>query len=202
MEKENYNKKFKDIINSLNYQPKLLLHACCAPCSSYVLEALYDNFDITVLFYNPNIYPEEEYIKRKKELIKLINLINKSNVTYMDIDYMSEDYEEISKGFELIPEGGFRCNKCICLRLQKTALLASLHRYEYFGTTLTVSPHKNAKMINEIGEQLSKEYNIKFLYSDFKKEEGFKKSIINSKKYDLYRQDYCGCKYSIRKEII
>ena len=153
MEKENYDKIFENIIDSLNYKPKLLLHACCAPCSSYVLELLCDYFNITVLFYNPNIYPENEYVKRKMELIRLIKLMNKSNISYLDIDYLKEDFNEISLGLEKEPEGGFRCSKCIELRLNKTALLASLNRFEYFGTTLTVSPHKNSKIINELGER-------------------------------------------------
>ena len=200
MEKINYDRKYKEIISTFNDKPKLLLHACCGPCSSYVLEYLSNNFEITVLFYNPNIYPEEEYLKRKNELLKLIKLMNKSNISYEDIDYLSNEYDEKIINLENEPEGGKRCYECIYLRLQKTAILAKEGSFEYFCTTLTVSPHKNAEMINRIGEELSKEYDIKYLYSDFKKNEGFKKSIENSKKYDLYRQNYCGCKYSMRKE--
>ncbi len=197
----NYDIKFKEIISNLEYKPKLLLHACCGPCSSYVLELLCEYFNITVLFYNPNIYPEEEYIKRKKELIKLIKLINRENIKYLDIDYLNEEYDNKVIGLEKENEGGLRCNECFNLRLEKTAELASLNNFEYFGTTLTVSPHKNSKIINGIGERLSKKYNIKYLYSDFKKNDGYKKSIINSKKYNLYRQNYCGCKYSIKNEV-
>lgn len=196
MEKINYDKVYKNIIDNLGYKPKLLLHACCGPCNSYVLEYLSNNFEITVLFYNPNIYPFEEYIKRKNELIKLINLMDKENIRYEDIDYLKEEYEEKVIGLEEEPEGGKRCYECISLRLEKTAVLATKGDYEYFCTTLTVSPHKNSLMINKIGEELEKKYNVKYLYSDFKKNEGFKKSIENSKKYNLYRQNYCGCKYS------
>lgn len=201
MDNINYDIKFKEIINGLEYKPNLLLHACCGPCSSYVLELLYDYFEITVLFYNPNIYPEDEYIKRKEELKKLIDKMNKKNIIYLDIDYLSEDFNNISIGLEKEKEGGLRCNKCIELRLEKTAELANLNHFEYFGTTLTVSPHKNAKMINELGDILINKFNIKFLYSDFKKNDGYKKSIENSKKYNLYRQNYCGCKFSIREEV-
>lgn len=197
----NYDKKFKSIIDNLNYKPTILLHVCCAPCSSYVLNLLKDHFNITVLFYNPNIYPSEEYIKRKNELIKLINKMNEG-ISLMDCDYLSEDFESVSKGLESEKEGGIRCNKCIELRLSKTALMASLNRFEYFATTLSVSPHKNAEVINEIGASLELVYKVKYLYSDFKKNDGFKKSIEYSKKYELYRQNYCGCEYSMRKEEI
>lgn len=201
MENTNYDIEFKKIINNLKYKPKLLLHACCGPCSSYVLALLCDYFEITVLFYNPNIFPEDEYIKRKEELKKLINLMNNKNIKYLDIDYLSEDFYRISIGLEKEKEGGLRCNKCIELRLEKTAKLADLNHFEYFGTTLSVSPHKSTKMINELGKILENKYNIKFLYSDFKKNDGYKKSIENSKKYNLYRQNYCGCKYSTREEV-
>ena len=193
---ENYANKLKEIIDKLDYKPKLLLHSCCAPCSSYVITYLYDYFDITILYYNPNIYPYEEYKKRKDEQIRLIS--NFKGVKIIDCDYDNDIYNEVIKGLENEPERGNRCTKCFYLRLDKTGEIAKKNNFEYFGTTLTVSPYKNAKLLNEIGEDISKKYDIKWLYSDFKKDDGYKKSIELSKKYDLYRQDYCGCIYSRR----
>mgnify|MGYP004512883907 FL=1 len=193
---ENYVNKLKEIIDKLDYKPKLLLHSCCAPCSSYVITYLYDYFDITILYYNPNIYPYEEYKKRKDEQIRLIS--NFKGVKIIDCDYDNDIYNEVIKGLENEPERGSRCTKCFYLRLNKTGEIAKKNNFEYFGTTLTVSPYKNAKLLNEIGEDISKKYDIKWLYSDFKKNDGYKKSIELSKKYDLYRQDYCGCIYSKR----
>ena len=193
MEKVNYDKKFYDIVSNLSNKPNLLLHTCCGPCSSYVLELLVKYFDITVLFYNPNIYPEEEYLKRKSELLKLLGFYKE--VSIIDIDYLSDEFYKVINGLENEHEGGSRCSKCFMLRLQKTRDLALKYNFEYFGTTLTVSPHKNSQIINEIGSILESD-NLKFLYSDFKKNDGYKKSIENSKKYDLYRQDYCGCEFS------
>ncbi len=200
--KINYNDKFNliiDEIKKLEKKPTILLHSCCGPCSSYVLECLKDYFDITVLYYNPNIYPEDEYIKRKDEQIKLIQKLNLFNVNYLDIDYLADDYKKEIVGLEDAPEGGKRCLKCFYLRLNKTANIASEKVFDYFGTTLTVSPHKNSQDINEIGFEIENKNKIKFLYSDFKKADGYKKSIELSKKYGLYRQNYCGCKYSINK---
>ncbi len=193
---ENYANKLKEIIDKLDYKPKLLLHSCCAPCSSYVITYLYDYFDITILYYNPNIYPYEEYKKRKDEQIRLIS--NFKSVKIIDCDYDNDIYNEVIKGLENEPERGSRCTKCFYLRLDKTGEFAKKNNFEYFGTTLTVSPYKNARLLNEIGEDISKKYDIKWLYSDFKKNDGYKKSIELSKKYDLYRQDYCGCIYSRR----
>ena len=193
---ENYANKLKEIIDKLDYKPKLLLHSCCAPCSSYVITYLYDYFDITILYYNPNIYPYEEYKKRKDEQIRLISNFN--GVKIIDCDYDNDIYNEVIKGLENEPERGSRCTKCFYLRLNKTGEIAKKNDFEYFGTTLTVSPYKNAKLLNEIGEDISKKYDIKWLYSDFKKNDGYTKSIELSKKYDLYRQDYCGCIYSKR----
>ena len=193
----NYQKKLEELVQNLDYTPKLLLHSCCAPCSSRCIEFLSNYFDITILYYNPNISPEEEYDKRKKEQIKFINEFNSNNkLDYMDVEYDYNDFLKISKGLEHIPEGGERCFKCYNLRLEKTAILAKENDYDYFGTTLTVSPYKNSQKLNQIGEELSNKYNIKFLYSDFKKNEGYKRSIELSKIYNLYRQDYCGCIYS------
>ena len=195
--KENYNNIFEDITSKLNYRPKVLLHSCCAPCSSHVVTLLKEYFDVTVLYSNPNIYPFEEYLKRKNEQIKLLEILN---IPIMDIDYDHNEFKENVKGLEDEKEGGARCNKCFALRLEKTAILAQLNQFEYFCTTLTVSPYKNSQIINKIGAILEQKYNVKYLYSDFKKKEGYKKSIELSKKYDLYRQHYCGCEYSVEGE--
>ena len=193
----NYQKKLEELVENLDYTPKLLLHSCCAPCSSRCIEYLSNYFDITILYYNPNISPIEEYEKRKKEQIKFINEFkSKNKLDYMDIYYDYNEFDSIAKGLEQEPEGGKRCFKCYNLRLEKTALKAKENNYDYFGTTLTVSPYKNSQILNQIGEDLSKKYDIKYLYSDFKKNEGYKRSIELSKIYNLYRQDYCGCIYS------
>lgn len=193
----NYHKLCLEELSKLDKPRKILLHSCCAPCSSYVITFLSNYLDITILYYNPNIAPKEEYEKRKKEQIRLIkNLNTKNKLDYLDCDYDNDIYNKSIIGYESFPEGGSRCNICFNLRLDKTAKLAKQHNYDYFGSTLTVSPHKNSKIINEIGEKISQKYQIKWLYSDFKKNEGFKQSIELSKKYELYRQDYCGCIYS------
>ena len=178
---------------------RILLHSCCAPCSSHVITYLTNFFDITILYYNPNISPKSEYDKRKKEQIRLIKEIDKKNkIDIIDCDYDNDKYEKLVKGYEECPERGDRCTICFNLRLDKTASMAKELGYDYFCSTLSVSPYKNSRVINEIGEKLGKKYDIKWLYSDFKKENGYKKSIELSKKYGLYRQDYCGCKYSVR----
>lgn len=189
----NYNKEMKKIISNLDDHNKLLLHSCCGPCSSSVIERLRDYFDITVIYYNPNIEPKEEYEKRKSEQLRLLNELG---IKFMDIDYLNNEYHKKIKGYENEPENGLRCPLCFELRLDKTASKAKENNFDYFGTTLTVSPHKNSKIINEIGLKLEEKYRVKFLLSDFKKEDGYKRSIELSKKYDLYRQDYCGCLYS------
>lgn len=190
----NYQKELEKLISTLDYKPTLLLHSCCAPCSSYVLEYLEPYFEITVLYYNPNIEPIEEYLKRKEEQINFINMVH-PNIKILDVTYDNDLYDSTVKGMEDEKEGGSRCYKCYKLRMEKTAIMAS-GKYEYFGTTLSVSPHKNASFINEIGSELEKKYNSKFLYADFKKNDGYKRSIVLSREYNLYRQDYCGCKYS------
>ena len=177
-------------------KPKLLLHVCCAPCSSYVLTYLCDYFDITILYYNPNISPYEEYEKRLNEAKRLIKELNKENIHIMECNYENEKFEEIAKGLEDAPEGGIRCRKCYKLRIEETAKYAKENNFDYFTTTLTISPLKNSQVLNQIGKELEEKYNIKYLYSDFKKKEGYKTSIILSKKYNLYRQNYCGCIYS------
>lgn len=194
----NYNTEMNKIINCLDYKPKLLLQSCCAPCSTAVIERLKDYFDITILYYNPNIEPYEEYEKRKKEQIKIIEMYN---LKYMDCDYDNELFHKMSLGLESEPERGVRCHKCYRLRLDYTAKKALDNNFEYFGTTLTVSPYKLSNVINEIGLDLESIYNIKFLVSDFKKENGYKKSIELSNKYGLYRQNYCGCIFSKRSDI-
>ena len=191
----NYQNVLMDIINSLEYKPNLLLHSCCGPCSTQVLSFLAPYFNITVLYYNPNIEPFTEYEKRKQEQIRFIKEFNHSNITFLDCDYDNNAFTEAVKGLENEKEGAARCPVCFRVRLEKTARVAKEKKYDFFGTTLTVSPHKNSKQINLIGHALEKRYNVKFLYSDFKKKDGYKKSIELSKQYNLYRQNYCGCNY-------
>ncbi|OGO87529.1 MAG: hypothetical protein A2Y24_07300 [Clostridiales bacterium GWE2_32_10] len=199
--KINYQKVLDETLHEINTtkkNPKLLLHSCCAPCSTYVVTYLLDYFGITILYYNPNIFPKEEYQRRRNEQIRFIGEIRENrSIDMMDIEYEREKFEQIAQGYEKEREGGARCERCFNLRLKKTAEIAKLEKYDYFGTTLTVSPYKNANQINEIGVELEKEYNVKWLYSDFKKNDGYKKSIEISKEYNLYRQDYCGCEYSM-----
>lgn len=194
----NYQKELEKLISTLDHKSTLLLHSCCAPCSSYVLEYLEPYFKITVLYYNPNIEPINEYLKRKEEQINFIKNVH-PNISILDVQYDNDLYSGVVEGLEGEREGGSRCYKCYKLRIEKTASLAD-DKYEYFGTTLSVSPHKNANFINEIGKELEQKYNSKFLISDFKKNEGYKRSIVLSKEYNLYRQDYCGCKYSKRTD--
>lgn len=194
---ENYNNKMKEIINNLTGRKKILLHSCCGPCSTSCIERLTKYFDITILYYNPNIEPFLEYEKRKQnqiEFIKKYKSIN--NLDFLDCDYDNSFYHEKVKGLENEKEGGARCNVCYFLRMERTAVLAKKMGYDFFGTTLTVSPYKHSKTINEIGEKISKMHNIKFLYSDFKKEDGYKRSVELAKEYNLYRQNYCGCIYA------
>ena len=200
----NYDNVFKDIIKNIKGTPRVLLHSCCAPCSSQVLARLSDNFLVTVLYYNPNIEPFSEYEKRKEEQKRFIKSFpSKNQISFLDCDYENEKFKIMAKGLENIPEGGERCHKCYTLRMEKTAILAKENNFNYFCTTLSVSPFKNSRVLNEIGNMLEKKYDIKYLYSDFKKEDGYKKSIEYSKKYNLYRQNYCGCIYSKKnkKEI-
>ena len=185
--------KYLKLLKSLDgKKPTLLLQACCAPCSSAVLEQLVPYFDITILYYNPNTYPEIEFEKRYLEFEKL------DGFQMMKVNYNHEEFLAVSKGLEDVAEGGARCYKCYELRLQKTATLANEIGFDYFSTTLSISPHKHSKWINEIGLSLDKENGSRFLYSDFKKKEGYKRSIQISKNMGLYRQDYCGCEYSLR----
>ena len=200
MEKINYQKKMEEQISSLSGTPSLLLHSCCGPCSSYVLEVLTQYFNVTLLYYNPNIYPESEYYKRYDEQKKIIEKMPFIHpVKIMECSYDENEFLSAAKGYEDEREGGSRCEKCFILRMKKTAQLAAENGFDFFTTTLSVSPHKNAPLLNKIGEELSREYSVKFLYADFKKKEGYKRSIELSKKYELYRQDYCGCRFS--KEV-
>ncbi len=198
--KVNYQKELDKIIDNLRQsekKPSLLLHSCCAPCSSYVLEYLCKHFLITILYYNPNISPLAEYEHRKSEQIRLIDSINSQTaISFLDCDYDGESFELIAKGKENIPEGGLRCFDCYELRLRKTAELAKTHNFDYFTTTLSISPLKNAQKLNEIGQSLAKEYGILHLPCDFKKNNGYKRSVELSREFNLYRQDYCGCIYS------
>lgn len=203
MNKVNYQKELDKVIDNLqskNEVPKLLLHSCCAPCSSYVLEYLSNYFDITVLYYNPNIYPKEEYEKRLNEQKGLIeDMTFKYEVNIIEGTYNSDEFFEMCRGMEKIKEGGERCFKCYELRLRETLRIAEENGFDYFTTTLTISPFKNAQKLNEIGEKLTKNSKVKYLFSDFKKKEGYKRSIELSSEYNLYRQDYCGCVFSKRQ---
>lgn len=198
----NYQKELDKLIQKLTDEqkvPKLLLHSCCAPCSSYVLEYLSSYFEITVFYYNPNIYPESEYTKRIWEQQKLIDeMETKYPVSFIAGPYEGERFYEMAKGLEEVKEGGVRCFGCYELRLRETAKIAKEAEYDYFTTTLSISPMKNAGKLNEIGTRLGEEYGVAYLQSDFKKKNGYKRSIELSKQYGLYRQDYCGCEFSIR----
>lgn len=200
MNKINYQKELDKIILNITKSgalPRLMLHSCCAPCSSYVIEYLNPYFNITVLYYNPNISPVEEYEKRKAEQIRFIKEFDSVNPVHIcDCDYDGKKYEEAIKGLENEPEGGLRCVKCFYLRLEETAKTAKKLNFDYFCTTLSISPLKKAELLNKIGKNLSEKYDIKYLPSDFKKREGYKRSVELSKKYNLYRQNFCGCVYS------
>lgn len=200
--KENYQKLMEEEIErnkALGVKPTLLLHACCAPCSSGVLPVLAEHFKITIFFHNPNISPESEYNYRLEELKRLVGEMGYSDIEIVEPEYKEEEFLAIAKGREDLPEGGARCKDCYRLRLSATAEYAKEKGFDYFTTTLTVSPYKNAEYLNEIGRELSDEYGVKYLFSDFKKKEGYKRSCENSKKYGLYRQIYCGCVYSKAK---
>lgn len=202
--KVNYNLECEKILNSLDLNNKktLLLHSCCAPCSSAVLERISKYFKITILFYNPNITDYSEYLKRKEELKRLIKEVG-YDIEVMDCDYDKEKFISMALGLENKKEGDIRCYKCYKLRLEKTALVAKENNFDYFTTTLSISPYKNSKWLNEIGKELSVKYKVNYLYADFKKKNGYKRSIELSNIYHLYRQDYCGCIYSkVERESI
>lgn len=197
--KINYQKLTEKIIeeNKNKQISNLLLHSCCAPCSSYVIEYLSEYFNIYVFFYNPNITEYNEYIKRMNEQKRFIKEFDSKNIVkYIDGKYDVDNFFSKTKLFKDEKEGGKRCKICYRMRLEEAAKIAKQNNCEYFTTTLTISPHKNAQAINQIGSELEQKYGIKYLYSDFKKKNGYKRSIELSKIYNLYRQNYCGCCYS------
>lgn len=205
MNKINYQKELDKIIEQNKREdlvPSLLLHSCCAPCSSYTIEYLSNYFNITILYYNPNISPKSEYEKRKNEQLRLIGeMKTKYPVKFLDCDYDYNEFLDIARGYEECHEGGERCFRCYRLRLEKAAKLGHDLGFDFFCTTLSISPLKNSQKINEIGLELEKEYGIKWLKSDFKKREGYKRSIVLSKEYNLYRQNFCGCAYSKAQSV-
>lgn len=204
----NFQQKLDKIINDVIAEtasgtevPSLLLHSCCAPCSSYVLEYLSNYFSITILYYNPNISEETEYRKRVEEQKRLISELPVTYpVTFLEGSYHPEEYYEAVKGLEHLGERSRRCYACYELRLAYTAAMAEKNRFDYFTTTLSISPYKNAVWLNEIGERMQKEYGVNYLYADFKKKNGYKRSIELSEQYHLYRQDFCGCRFSKAEE--
>lgn len=198
MNKINYQKELDKITDSLNGDvPKLFLHSCCAPCSSYTLEYLSNYFDITVYYFNPNISPKAEFDKRYAEQKRLIEALpSKHPIKLVCGEYDYNDFLKIAKGYENVPEGGERCFRCYRMRLESTAKLAKEQGFDYFCTTLSISPLKNSQKINEIGYEVAEKYGIKWLPSDFKKKEGYKRSIELSREYQLYRQNFCGCIFS------
>lgn len=203
--KENYQKWLDNTIHNIpeGQVPRLLLHSCCAPCSSYVLEYLSQYFAITVLYYNPNISPASEFEHRAMEQQRLIEEMKLTHpVEFMVGRYDPAEFAAIAKGHEQDPEGGERCTACFRLRLEETAKLANERGYDYFTTTLSISPLKDAQRLNAIGGDLAQQYGVPYLYSDFKKREGYKRSIQLSADYGLYRQDYCGCAFSKREAEI
>lgn len=200
MNHRNYQRELDAVLAEIKEQgkvPRLLLHSCCAPCSSYVLEYLSEYFEITVYYYNPNIYPPSEYLKRVEEQERLINEMKFTHpVRLRSGIYEPDEFFRMAKGLENEPEGGERCFKCFKLRLMEAVKVAEAGHYDYFTTTLTISPLKDAEKLNAIGEKLGKEYHVAYLPSDFKKKDGYKRSIQLSEEHGLYRQNYCGCVYS------
>ncbi|MEG0291346.1 MAG: epoxyqueuosine reductase QueH [Anaerovoracaceae bacterium] len=193
------------VLNSVSItreKPSLLLHSCCGPCSTAVIERLAEDYNITVYFYNPNITDAKEYIKRRDSQLLVIDEYNKEHkhenkVSFLEGTYDTRAFYKIIEGLENEPEGGGRCKKCYLLRLEQTAIMASMNNYDSFATTLTISPHKSFEIIGEIGNKVSMEYGVNFLNENFKKKAGFQRSIELSKKYNLYRQNFCGCEFSV-----
>ena len=206
MNKRNYQRELEKIIDEIpaGQRPRLLLHSCCAPCSSYVIEYLSRYFDICLYYYNPNISPENEYIKRSEELKRLVGSMDTEGAVEVKVaPYEPEEFYSMARGLEREPEGGARCMGCYELRLRKTArymlsVEGTEEAYDFFATTLSISPLKNAEALNSIGEAVAREYGLRYLVSDFKKKNGYKRSVELSEKYGLYRQDYCGCVFSKR----
>ena len=203
VQKVNYQKELDSLLKQLESEqrvPSLLIHSCCAPCSSYVLEYLSQYFEITLFYYNPNISPESEYTKRILEQQKLIQDMKfRHPVSFVAGKYEKERFHAMAEGMENLKEGGARCMKCYELRLSEAARQAAAGGFDFFTTTLSISPMKNAQKLNEIGIRVGKEYGVEYLVSDFKKKNGYKRSIALSKEYGLYRQDYCGCEFSMRQ---
>lgn len=196
MEKINYDKAFTEYVNKLDKKQKLLLHACCAPCSSSVLERVTPYFDVTLFFYNPNITEREEYDKRLSELYRFTKTVYGDKVNIIEGEFNPQKFFSNSKGLEALPEGGKRCFFCYEDRLYETAKTAKVGLYDCYCTTLSVSPYKNAEKLNEIGSKIAEKIGVTFLPSDFKKKQGYVRSIELSKEYGLYRQNYCGCVFS------
>ena len=194
--KRNYDREMEEEIALLQgRRPTLLLHSCCGPCSSAVLERLREHFRVTVLYYNPNIEPEEEYLHRRSEQQRLLSLLG-DDIGWLPCDYDHDAFTSFAQHMADEPEGGKRCLACFALRLNETAAQAKAHGFEYFTTTLSVSPHKNADNVNKAGEEAARRFGVRYLYADFKKKNGYLRSLQLSAEYDLYRQNYCGCLYS------
>ncbi len=206
VQKINYQKELDKVLERLEQEervPRLLLHSCCAPCSSYVLEYLSDYFEITVFYYNPNIYPESEYYKRVTEQQMLISKLKPDNpISFLEGSYDKEKFYQMAAGLEQVKEGGERCFRCYALRLREAAEKAKEGGFDYFTTTLSISPLKNAQKLNEIGLAAGREAGVPYLVSDFKKKDGYKRSVELSEEYGLYRQDYCGCQFSLENRRI
>ncbi len=204
MSNRNYQLELEKILSNISHSdtpPTLALHSCCAPCSSYVLEYLTSHFNINVIYYNPNISTEEEFLYRMSEQRRLIESMPfKNKVTLTECDYNPQQFFDIAKGCETCPERGMRCHRCYRLRLEYAAKEALRTGADYFATTLTLSPLKDSAVINALGEELSSQYGVSYLPSDFKKRNGYKRSIELSKEYNLYRQNFCGCIYSKRTD--
>ena len=199
MNKKNYYIEFEKVIREIDLEnpPSLLLHSCCGPCSTSVLELLSDYFKVTLLYYNPNIYPSDEYYKRLEEQKKVLEKVNgRFEIKFLEGRYDPAEYFDAVKGVEQLPEGSQRCFNCYELRLKEAAQFAKNLNMDYFATTLSVSPYKNAQIINELGEKIAQEYEVNHLPNDFKKKDGYKKSVELSKSWNIYRQDYCGCPFS------
>lgn len=202
MNKKNYYIEFEKVIRGIDLEnpPSLFLHSCCGPCSTSVLELLSDYFKVTLLYYNPNIYPSDEYYKRLEEQKKVLEKVSgRFEIKFLEGRYDPTEYFDAVKGVEQLPEGSQRCFNCYELRLKEAAQVAKKLHMDYFATTLSVSPYKNAQIINEIGEKIAQEYGVKHLPNDFKKKDGYKKSVELSKSWNIYRQDYCGCPFSKRE---
>lgn len=202
-QKINYQRVLEQELEEVSKQkavPRLLLHSCCAPCSSYVLEYLSEYMEITVFYYNPNIYPEQEYSMRVCEQQELIRKREWGHpISFIEGEYDTKRFYDMARGMEQIPEGGERCFSCYEIRLEECARLAAEEKYDYFTTTLSISPMKNAQKLNEIGGRLAEQYGVKYLFSDFKKKNGYKRSVELSEEYGMYRQDYCGCVFSLEE---